>query len=344
MKIPKRFQVWFELCRVPNLFTVPGDPLAGYLLAATSLGVPIEWMDALLVVIASLSLYCFGLLQNDLTDYEEDCEYRPERPLPSRRVTKKNVEGVMGFFSVVAIICAFNISLSALIMCGVVWLLVNIYNLWAKSVDIKSGDEDHILNQVLRESLAKNPYRSFLGKHSWNFMRGIRIVPHYPQVGKLTGIMAMGACRGANVLLGAACVGFSGVFSSSAIIAALGIGFYIVIVTKLARFDTESYTGSLEKYFPTAVLCLFFIIFALFTPFFTLFYLIPIIWTIWIGLNIRQGSPPTVMRKAIGSWIKGLIPIQFSLIASTGSWFWPLVAMCALFVGSTLVAKRFHGS
>jgi 4-hydroxybenzoate polyprenyltransferase len=72
---------WLRLVRLPNLLTVPGDPLAGYLLATASTA---AWSPALGQVIAvSLLLYIAGLIMNDLADVHLDAQERPERPLPS---------------------------------------------------------------------------------------------------------------------------------------------------------------------------------------------------------------------------------------------------------------------
>lgn len=77
---------WLQLFRVPNLFTVPGDPLAGFLLA--SAGAVTFGRAVFLVIIASLALYSFGLVLNDLMDYREDLAERPKRPLPSGAVNR----------------------------------------------------------------------------------------------------------------------------------------------------------------------------------------------------------------------------------------------------------------
>lgn len=74
-----RTRTWLQLFRAPNLFTVPGDPLAGFLLA--NFGV--VTLDALPVIAASLCFYAAGLLDNDLADFAEDRAERPHRPLPS---------------------------------------------------------------------------------------------------------------------------------------------------------------------------------------------------------------------------------------------------------------------
>ncbi len=61
---------------------MPGDPLAGYLLAAgAGAGRPV-----VLVMLAALLLYMAGLITNDVADMRVDSRERPNRPLPSRAV------------------------------------------------------------------------------------------------------------------------------------------------------------------------------------------------------------------------------------------------------------------
>ena len=74
-------RTWLQLFRAPNLFTVPGDPLVGFLLSSPAL---LKFPPrSLLPIIASLCFYAAGLLLNDLMDLEEDRAERPNRPLPS---------------------------------------------------------------------------------------------------------------------------------------------------------------------------------------------------------------------------------------------------------------------
>lgn len=82
-----RLRSWLQLLRAPNLFTVAGDPLAGFLLA--NFGVPTT--DVLPVIGASLCFYGAGLLHNDLVDLAEDREERPDRPLPSGAASPRAV-------------------------------------------------------------------------------------------------------------------------------------------------------------------------------------------------------------------------------------------------------------
>ncbi len=86
-----RVRTWLQLLRAPNLFTVPGDPVAGYLISNAG------FIDGSigLVAIASLCFYGAGLLLNDLVDLAEDRAERPNRPLPSGQASPATVRRVI---------------------------------------------------------------------------------------------------------------------------------------------------------------------------------------------------------------------------------------------------------
>jgi 4-hydroxybenzoate polyprenyltransferase len=73
-----------ELVRAPAALTVPGDTLAG----AASAGWPSAARTALLPV-ASTCLYWAGMALNDFADRHTDSVERPERPIPSGRVSAR---------------------------------------------------------------------------------------------------------------------------------------------------------------------------------------------------------------------------------------------------------------
>ncbi|MFO7820617.1 MAG: UbiA family prenyltransferase [Lentisphaeria bacterium] len=78
---------WLQIVRIPNLFTVPGDPLAGLFTAAAISHSAVSLHHILLVPCIALFFYVFGMILNDLCDIDEDAVCRPERPLSSGRIS-----------------------------------------------------------------------------------------------------------------------------------------------------------------------------------------------------------------------------------------------------------------
>ncbi|MFH8897235.1 SCO3242 family prenyltransferase [Streptomyces coeruleorubidus] len=78
---PARGRAWAELLRLPALFSVPGDALAGTAAADAPPNA-----RTLLAIGSSLCLYEAGMALNDWADREVDAVERPHRPLPSGRI------------------------------------------------------------------------------------------------------------------------------------------------------------------------------------------------------------------------------------------------------------------
>lgn len=81
---PARLNAIFQLIRLPNLFTAAADPIAGRLLAHGAFG---DLRHGLAVPLASVCVYAFGVVVNDIADRSEDATDRPERPIPSGNVS-----------------------------------------------------------------------------------------------------------------------------------------------------------------------------------------------------------------------------------------------------------------
>ncbi len=124
---PSTLRAWLELVRVPNLFTVPGDPVAGFLLASQ----PDAWADLTRVVpcaAAALFLYAAGLITNDLFDLREDLRDRPARPLPSGRVSVRAAKlAALALFALGLGAAAFAGLVAAYVACTLMGAIV-LYN------------------------------------------------------------------------------------------------------------------------------------------------------------------------------------------------------------------------
>ena len=75
---------WLQLFRLPNVFTAIADVLMGFLFI--NLGYqPVQWLIPLIV--STCCLYSAGMVLNDVFDVEVDREERPQRPLPSGKIS-----------------------------------------------------------------------------------------------------------------------------------------------------------------------------------------------------------------------------------------------------------------
>ena len=121
-----KFKSWLQLVRIPNIFTVPGDILAGH--AAVTAFTDFSLFTFLMLCLASALLYCGGLVLNDCFDYEEDLRERPKRPLPSGAISLQ--EAYAGWLVMTAgslLICRILSPVSFKIALTIV-ILVILYN------------------------------------------------------------------------------------------------------------------------------------------------------------------------------------------------------------------------
>jgi len=79
-------RTYAQLVRLPNLPTALADVCLGALAAGA---LPRRWLPFVLLLVASGCLYCAGMVWNDFFDVEQDKRERPERPIPSGRVPRR---------------------------------------------------------------------------------------------------------------------------------------------------------------------------------------------------------------------------------------------------------------
>jgi 4-hydroxybenzoate polyprenyltransferase len=77
---------YLELMRLPNVFTAMADAAMGYLFVRELVTPGDAWLLFLLLASSSL-LYIGGVVLNDVFDRELDARERPDRPLPSGRIS-----------------------------------------------------------------------------------------------------------------------------------------------------------------------------------------------------------------------------------------------------------------
>lgn len=101
---------YLQLLRVPNVFTAMADIFMGFLFVHHGLR-PV-W-EFLLLLTASSCLYCAGMVLNDLFDLKVDTRLRPQRPLPSGRVSKRTAVALAVGLTTLGLLAATLCSLAS---------------------------------------------------------------------------------------------------------------------------------------------------------------------------------------------------------------------------------------
>lgn len=93
-----RLLAYLQLFRLPNVFTAAADVLMGYLVTQPDLG---RWQVVAALLSASCCLYTAGMVLNDVFDLPDDARQRPQRPIPSGRVSLRTAT-LLGYELLVA--------------------------------------------------------------------------------------------------------------------------------------------------------------------------------------------------------------------------------------------------
>ena len=132
---------WVRLLRLPNHATAVADVLAGFVIVSQVRVV--EWPASALwwAILASLGFYAAGMVLNDVCDLAIDREERPERPLPSGRISLRSAVAVGNILMAIGSVAACGTALAAhnpwpalvgALLTAAVW----IYNRHAKATSL----------------------------------------------------------------------------------------------------------------------------------------------------------------------------------------------------------------
>jgi 4-hydroxybenzoate polyprenyltransferase len=124
------FRDYLRLIRAPNLFTVPSNILAGYFAV-----VPLDVVDIgelLSIIFSSIFLYVSGIVLNDYVDIKVDRIERPDRPLVSGRITKRDALILVVVLIVGSNFLAFTVSLASLTISALLTFVIIAYNIRLK--------------------------------------------------------------------------------------------------------------------------------------------------------------------------------------------------------------------
>lgn len=124
-----------QLIRPANIITAIADIFAGIAIAGFLF--PEIWnqellIQILLLLISTTGLYSGGIIFNDIFDYETDKVNRPERVLPSGRISLKQGKILGAVLFLIGILSAFLVSELSGIIAVIVMFLALLYDKFAK--------------------------------------------------------------------------------------------------------------------------------------------------------------------------------------------------------------------
>jgi len=125
----KKISAYLSLIRLPNLFTLPGDLICGFLLAGNGkIDIPFIYL-----MISSICAYIFGLIENDIVDLEEDRKNNPTRPLASGEISLVHAKIAKTAFFLSSLLFAYFASRKSLVVMIVLLLFIITYNNFLKN-------------------------------------------------------------------------------------------------------------------------------------------------------------------------------------------------------------------
>lgn len=101
-----QLRAYLELFRLPNVFTAVADVAMGYLVTHPPQTASGSLAEAALLIAASGLLYTAGMVLNDVYDAPIDRVERPQRPIPSGRVSLRYAKWLGYELLVVGVACA----------------------------------------------------------------------------------------------------------------------------------------------------------------------------------------------------------------------------------------------
>jgi 4-hydroxybenzoate polyprenyltransferase len=118
---------YLELVRPPNVATALADVLAGYAVAGLANPRALPWLLA-----STACLYAGGIVLNDFFDREVDRTERPERPIPSGRVTSGSAATFGLLLLGIGVLAASIATAAASVIALLIAVAVLSYDSWAK--------------------------------------------------------------------------------------------------------------------------------------------------------------------------------------------------------------------
>ena len=125
---------WLQLMRLPTVFTALSNILCGYLITHSfRVGDLPQQTDLWLLLATSIGLYLGGMVLNDVFDAKLDAVERPERPIPSGRISRNAAALFGGLLMTAGVVAASRVGLNSLLVAAMIVPCVLAYNGYLKS-------------------------------------------------------------------------------------------------------------------------------------------------------------------------------------------------------------------
>jgi len=128
----ERLTGWFQLLRLPHIFTVPGDPLAGFLIAGGLLLETRGFFSIAAACFISMAVSLFGIITNDLADIQIDSTQHPDRPLPRGVVSPRAASYAAQLCFLAAVVPAICLGWRFFFVTFVALISIYTYNFYVK--------------------------------------------------------------------------------------------------------------------------------------------------------------------------------------------------------------------
>ncbi len=136
-----KLTAYLQLTRPANIVTAIADIWAGFAVAGaavlllsgeTTFSTTLPLSDLLWLTLATIGLYGGGVAFNDVFDAELDGVERPERAIPSGRVSLKNAALMAFLLLLMGVVAAWQVNLLSALIALLIAFLAVLYDYWGK--------------------------------------------------------------------------------------------------------------------------------------------------------------------------------------------------------------------
>lgn len=126
-------RTYLQLIRFPGIFTVFSNVLLGFFVVQQ---VAFDWFALGLLLATSGCLFFAGMVFNDFFDFSLDKKQRPERPLPSGKISKNKAFYLGLCFLVLANICSALVGFQTLLVSLLMTGFILLYDIKLKNIPV----------------------------------------------------------------------------------------------------------------------------------------------------------------------------------------------------------------